>query len=296
LNTWMNTFTVEVKNTDLLWAETLASNIFMISFILDISVTSYLTGGGFYCIPEDPPLWDQLYNKTFYTIQNHGIIRDYINLTCGSEIKFASWPFYLIRILYIVLAVTYMLFNKFFMQKINRYESVLTGQLELVQFVGFHQHIKEIDYEESLVTTSKQYIRVKIMLLPFYTIFLIGALLIQYIIYSNLIIPVGLECGGPNHRMIFNRERIAFHCHFSLEWLLFLLSILSDTLKVILLFLYFLTISNLRHYIKYINKGGFSCNIDSSLTVGYGKKPKWQHEETENLGEKSLVEDTSVSE
>jgi len=182
-------------------------------------------------------------------------LQTYFESTCATEIKYKALSFYIIRIAFVILGSIYMSINTLFISKINRYESILTRQTNL-EFVGT-KPVKKLEKEEEFVEfyktklarTSNTFLWSKVGLLTFFYTVLAVVFWLQYGQFRTFILPDSDSCGGSH--LVFNRPRKEYRCNFSSEWAIFLGTMFSDFLKVILAVLFFASVFFLFNYIRY---------------------------------------------
>jgi hypothetical protein len=207
-----------------------------------------LLTGGVTCIRDDQTIEIQ----RALPRGNQPSVWAYVNLTCGTELKWRSLGFYIMRMIYIIVASMYMMANKQFVSTINRYEALALKE-RVKEFVVDYFIRDDVDYRQELKKATNFFMRWKVSLLIVYIVVWVSSTIYSFTDPDTraIVLPFDNYCGGEGEKGDFtwNREReIQVRCHFNFEYAIFFFLIASEILKVGLVILFLLSVIFLQIY------------------------------------------------
>jgi len=197
----------------------------------------------------------------------------YVDVTCGTEIKWRALSFYFLRIIYIFLTGAYIFLSKLFIGTINRYETIVNGD-RIPKYLQDSLICSKKDYKKKLKEVSRSYLQIKSSFLFVYILVWVTVTTITFAVpdIRQIVWPTLKTCGGPDEHLVFNDDRlIPYKCHFRHESIIFVLVLSSDLLKVVLFVSFILGTVFLRVYYRRVSALNVDTDKGSQTELGLHK-------------------------
>eukprot|EP01095_Lingulamoeba_sp_RSL-Kostka_P010856 TRINITY_DN3990_c1_g1_i1.p1 TRINITY_DN3990_c1_g1~~TRINITY_DN3990_c1_g1_i1.p1 ORF type:complete len:269 (+),score=18.66 TRINITY_DN3990_c1_g1_i1:121-927(+) len=213
-------FVVEAKPKSLK-VETILALTFTISLALQFSLILLITFDNVVCTDDGISVLERFY---FSTSSDPTTENQFVEQICETDIKFKAAGFYWVIIIYLCCAGCIVLVNKYFMDKINRYDTIIRRQ-KIKKFIGYKPVVKSNikNYRKK----QKKLMRFFIPLKSFFCVCFILATILQIILTQvweharRIIEPHNHGCGEQLYWVddIMIKQR----CHFNQEFMIFVL-------------------------------------------------------------------------
>lgn len=215
------------------------------NIIIQIILIGYILIDDFVCIEEHANIVEELAKE----IPAKKAIDEYLGQVCGTEIRSKIYWFYIEKIVFLFFFLAIFYINKSFISRINRYHVIIMRE-KISRYITNDPVYKNVNYEKRWRFTIGVYILFKIISTLFLIILIIGAFIIlnEVEAIQELLAFEGELC-GPKMKFVDNIG-LELRCHFEHEFLIRVLSYITNILAVIIVVLYFLSIFCVIFYVK----------------------------------------------
>lgn len=224
--------------------EKVISNIVIFNIIIQIILIGYILIDDFICIEEHTNIIEELASST----PDAGL-DDYLSLVCGTEIRSKIYWFYVEKIVFLFFFLSIFYINKSFLSRISRYHVIIMRE-KIAYYISNAPVYKNVNYEKRWKITILFYFLFKILSTILLVILIIAALIILNLVSNvqQLLHFEGETC-GPKMKFV-DDIGIKLICHFEHEFLIRVLSYVTNILAFIILILYFFSIFAVIFYVK----------------------------------------------
>lgn len=225
--------------------ERVIGNIVLFNIIVQIILIGYILIDDFACIEEHANILEELAG----TLPPKPAIDEYLGLVCGTEIRSKIYWFYVEKIIFLFFFLSIFYINKSFLARISRYHVIVMRE-KISHYLSNAPVYKNVNYERRWKVTIVFYIIFKILSTIVLVGLIIGAMIILFSVENvQQVINFEGETCGPHMKFV---DDIGFKliCHFEHEFLIRVLSYITNILAFIILALYFLSIFSVLYYVK----------------------------------------------
>ena len=229
--------------------EKVISNIVLFNIIVQIILIGYILIDDFVCIEAHVNIIEALNSK----IPAKAGVEEYLGQVCGTEIRSKIYWFYVEKIVFLFFFLAIFYINKSFISRINRYHVIVMRE-KISHFLSNAPVYKNVNYEKRWQFTVGVYIIFKIISTLFLILLIVAAFLILNEIseIKELLAFEGEHC-GPKMKFVDDID-VELICHFEHEFLIRVLSYITNILALIIVILYFISIFCVIFYVRKFKK------------------------------------------
>lgn len=229
--------------------EKVLSNIVLFNIIIQVVLIGYILVDDFVCIEEGLSIPEALES----TLPPKRALDEYLVQICGTQIRNDSYWFFIEKIFFLFFFLSVFYINKSFVSRINRYHVIIMKE-KISHYLTQAPIYVDVNYEKRWKFVVASFFVYKIFTTIFLALLIAAALIIINLVDSvkELLSYEGVTC-GPDMTFVEDID-ITLVCHFEHEFLIRVLSYVTNVLAFLILFLYFLSIFSLIFYVLKFKK------------------------------------------